>query len=202
MLQARFSSPRGCWSLKGRTAVVTGGSRGIGQGIVEEFLDQGCTAVTCAREVPPLRELCEMHTGKLAAVSPDVSTHEGRATVMAAVEQVLGGRLDVLLSSVGTNVRKNADAYGDEKDAWMMRTNLDSAFHLRRKCLPYLRNAGAGTTTNSAGAPLPRGGCVVSAPCAGSRLTTPANRNAWPRRQWIAWRATSPASCGPCTAST
>ena len=52
------SGPRSAnWDLRGRTAVVTGGSKGLGRAIVEELLAQGCEVVTCARDISPLELL-------------------------------------------------------------------------------------------------------------------------------------------------
>ena len=93
------------WSLRGRVAVVTGGSKGIGRGIVEEFLQLGASVVTCARDVSPLEELLAAHPGRLAAVAADVATPAGRAAVLGAALSA-HGQLDILVNNVGTNIRK------------------------------------------------------------------------------------------------
>ena len=70
-----------------------------------------------------------------------MSTSEGIEALVSEVTQPegFGGHLDILVNNVGTNIRKKAEEFSDEEYQWLMRTNQDSAFHLSRKCLSYLR---------------------------------------------------------------
>lgn len=77
-------SSRAHWSLQGRLALVTGGSKGLGRAIVEELLEQGCTVLTCARDLSPLEALLAAEP-RCSAVAADVSTAEGRATLLKAL---------------------------------------------------------------------------------------------------------------------
>lgn len=144
----RCAVARDPWTLKGRRAIVTGGSQGIGRGIVEELLAQGCTVLTCARDVAPLQALeVSLHGdggtngGMLHVIEADVSTPEGRGALVASADALFDGALDILVNNVGTNVRKASEDFTDEEYAWLMRTNQDSAFHLSRQCLRLLRKA-------------------------------------------------------------
>jgi Tropinone reductase 1 len=47
------------WTLEGKTALVTGGSKGIGKAVVKEFLDLGATVIAVGRSVEILQELEE-----------------------------------------------------------------------------------------------------------------------------------------------
>ena len=131
------SSSLSPWSLSGRHALVTGGSKGIGRGIVDELLAQGCSVVSCARDVSAFKAMDD--NDKLTVVQADVSTSEGRAALLQAVHDHLDGRLNILVNNVGTNVRKLSEEFADEEYEQLMRTNLDSAFHLSRECLQFLR---------------------------------------------------------------
>jgi len=152
----KLAEANSAWNLKGRTAVVTGGSKGIGRGVVEELLEQGCRVITCARDCGPLDSLlCEVNSQissecvssaqreepglpRLIALPLDVSTGEGVDALVACVEEHFQGRLDILVNNVGTNVRKAAEDFSDAEYDLLMRTNLDAAFHLSRKCLRFL----------------------------------------------------------------
>ena len=86
------------WSLDGRTAVVTGGSKGLGRAIVEELVAQGCTVLTCARDVAPLADLVGESgseeggggRGCCIAIEADVSTAAGREALVSEAERRFG----------------------------------------------------------------------------------------------------------------
>jgi len=128
------------WSLKDRHALITGGSKGIGRGIVDEFLGQGCIVLTCARDTAPLQDLCSSND-KLHVLEIDVSTAQGRDKLLSYIDETFEGKLDILVNNVGTNVRKNSEDFSDSEYEGMMRTNLDSAFHLSRTCLRFLKES-------------------------------------------------------------
>lgn len=85
---AASSSPRrdDLWSLRGRRAVVTGGSKGLGRAIIEELLSQGCDVITCARDLEPLAALLAAEP-RFTAVAADVATPEGRRALLDAINQ-------------------------------------------------------------------------------------------------------------------
>jgi NAD(P)-dependent dehydrogenase (short-subunit alcohol dehydrogenase family) len=137
------------WSLTGRTAVVTGGSKGLGRAIVEELLDQGCSVLTCARDVSPLDELLTDAPGRCIAIEADVSTAHGRACVLEAIETHFGSAgLDILVNNVGTNLRKASTEYTDAEYEMLHATNQASAFHLSRGCYAALKKSGRGCVIN------------------------------------------------------
>ncbi len=134
------------WSLNGRKALVTGGSKGIGLAAVRELLHFGADVLSAARNSDDLEASAEefrrmglpIHT-----VAADVSTEEGMKSILDAVETQLGG-LDLLVSNVGTNIRKQALEYTEAEIAHIFQTNLFSSFALARACHPWLKRSGAG----------------------------------------------------------
>lgn len=126
------------WSVRGKVVLVTGGSKGIGRGIVEEFLRLGAKVVTCSRDIEPLTELKGSSLGEsLAVVAADVSKEEGRDAVLRAALDT-HRRLDVLVNNVGTNLRKASTDFTEAEYDWLCSTNQGSVFHLSRKAFPEL----------------------------------------------------------------
>lgn len=82
----------------GRVAIVTGGTKGIGRGIAQRFLEAGAEVVVCGRGEP---EQAVQHGGRAAVfVAADVrDAEQAAAVVRAAVERF--GRLDVLVNNAG-----------------------------------------------------------------------------------------------------
>lgn len=68
-----------------------------------------------------------------------MSTPEGREILRQEVEQRFGGKLDVLVNNVGTNIRKATADYTEEDYEFVMKTNLQSVFELTKLCYPYLK---------------------------------------------------------------
>lgn len=135
----RRSARSRLWSLDGRTAVVTGGSKGLGRAIVEELLEQGCTVLTCARDVAPLADL---RGERCLAIEADVATAEGREALVCEAERCFGARgLGLLVNNVGTNLRKPSTEYTDAEYDMLHATNQASAFHLSRRCHGMLKQA-------------------------------------------------------------
>lgn len=128
------------WQLKDRKAVVTGGSKGIGAAIVDDFIALGADVLAVARKGEDLQQLRKRYPERLHILAADVREAEGRQALTTKVQE-LWGRLDILVNNVGTNIRKpTADYSADEYD-FVMDTNLRSAFELNRLLYPLLRQS-------------------------------------------------------------
>ncbi|CAD6255928.1 unnamed protein product [Miscanthus lutarioriparius] len=121
------------WSLAGATALVTGGSKGIGHAIVEELAGFGARVHTCSRNAAELQE-CRRRweeMGLQVTISVcDVSVRADREELMATVGATFGGKLDVLVNNAGQTLFKPAAESTGEDYARIMATNLESCFHL------------------------------------------------------------------------
>ncbi len=134
------------WSLTGRTAVVTGGSRGIGRAVAEEFLALGARVLIAARDPAGIAACLagwNQPADRAAGVAADVSTADGRARLVEAAERSFGPTLDILVNNAGTNVRKRALDYAPAEWEHLLATNLTSLFELSRALHPRLRRTGA-----------------------------------------------------------
>jgi Tropinone reductase 1 len=129
------------WRLDGRKALVTGGSKGIGLATVRELLFFGAEVLSVARNAADLAaSVQEFREAGLPihTLSADTATEAGKEAILTAIAQDLGG-LDLLVSNVGTNIRKQALQYTETEIAHIFQTNLFSAFSLVRACHPYLK---------------------------------------------------------------
>lgn len=129
----------------GSTALVTGGTKGIGLAIVEEFASLNCTTIVCARNEEDLAKLSSdmltKYDGEERVVTfpADVSTKEGRDKLIKFVRERFDDRLDILVNNVGTNIRKPTSDYEAEEVEFVMRTNFHSCFELSKSCYSMLK---------------------------------------------------------------
>ncbi|XP_024537499.1 tropinone reductase homolog At5g06060-like isoform X1 [Selaginella moellendorffii] len=133
------------WSLSGKSALVTGGTRGIGRAVVEELAGLGASVYTCSRSEQSLSErLHEWRQSNLDVHGStcDLSNPSEREALMGLVSQHFGGKLDILVNNVGTNVRKPTLEYTGEDVSTVFSTNFDSAFHTSQLAHPLLKAAG------------------------------------------------------------
>ncbi|EMS53746.1 Tropinone reductase 1 [Triticum urartu] len=141
----------GRWSLAGSTALVTGGSKGIGHAIVEELAGLGARVHTCSRNAAELEECRRQWEGKNLRVTVsvcDVSVRAEREKLMDTVKRTLGGKLDILVNNAGQSMVKAATECTGEDYALVMATNIESCFHLEQLAHPLLlRSAGGGASS-------------------------------------------------------
>lgn len=131
------------WGLHGKKAVVTGGSKGIGEATVKELLALGAEVLAVARKQEALDSLEEQFPQGLYTLAADVSEPAGREAVAAWVQQEWG-KLDILVNNAGTNIRKPTAEYTSEEYDFIMQTNLRSAFELNRLLYPLLQQSEQG----------------------------------------------------------
>lgn len=117
------------WTLDGSTALVTGASRGIGRAIAQELHGLGARCVLVAREAPALDAAVRELAGSIGVVA-DVTTREGRASIVAAVREL--GALHVLVHNAGSNVRGPLTGYDDATIERLLALNLTSTLLLSR----------------------------------------------------------------------
>nr|XP_010910872.1 tropinone reductase homolog At5g06060 [Elaeis guineensis] len=136
------------WSLDGTTALVTGGTKGIGHAIVEGLAGFGATVHTCSRDEAELNKCLErwktlnIHvTGSVC----DVSSRAQREKLMEGVRSIFQGKLNILINNAGTGIVKPALDFTAEEYSFLMATNLESAFHLSQLAQPLLKASGAGS---------------------------------------------------------
>jgi Tropinone reductase 1 len=143
------------WNLKGKNALVTGGTKGIGRAIVRDFIDLGANVFTVARNEKGLASMIEEMSGsnQIEGLPADVSKRSERIRIINKVKEKWD-RLDILVNNVGVNIRKKTPEYSDEEYDHIMDTNLRSAFELCRLAFPLLKKSDQGNiifVTSTAG---------------------------------------------------
>jgi Tropinone reductase 1 len=127
-----MSSP---WRLDGRTALVTGGTRGIGRAIAEELVGLGARVLLVARNPAGVDEA--VAALGIEAIAADVTSAADRARIVAFVD----GPLHVLVHNAGGNVRSPLVGYDDATIERMITLNLTAPILLSRDLHPRLRAA-------------------------------------------------------------
>ena len=133
-------------NLRGKTAIVTGASRGIGSYIAKALAAEGCRLAICARGEEHLsKTAAELEAGG-AEVLPmvlDVTEPEAAQQMVDATKERFGA-VDILINNVGGNKR---GAFADLTDAdWESVLDLNFKAHQRfsRAAIPAMRDAGGG----------------------------------------------------------
>lgn len=129
--------------LRGKTVVVTGGSKGIGYAIAKEFLLEGANVFITGREEEALmkaqRELSQF--GNLE-VCPGDGTKE--SDVEAAAKEAAGqtGKIDVWVNNVGTNLSKKSEYYREEEIDFIYSAVFKSAVFGIQAATKYMKEGG------------------------------------------------------------
>ena len=129
----------GYLDLEGKRALVTGGTKGVGQAVVAALRDAGATVLTTARSRPEGVE----SAGQFVAA--DVSTAEGCATVTEAVRDRLGG-VDIVVHVVGGSSAPAGGFAALDDQQWhkALDQNLFAAVRLDRALVPSMVEQGSG----------------------------------------------------------
>ena len=133
-------------SINGRSALVTGGSRGIGRGIARVLSRQGVKVMIAARGANDAQAAVDQLSqagATLASVECDVSDWNSVQAAVARTAEIFGG-IDILCANAGIFPQtKIVDLDPAEWDH-VMATNLKSAFLTVKACIPYFEKAGKG----------------------------------------------------------
>jgi 3-oxoacyl-[acyl-carrier protein] reductase len=137
--------------LRGKVAVVTGGSEGIGRAAAQSLGREGVSVVVCARRADLLREsasaVAEATGAEIVPVKADVTVpSEVENVIQTAVDRF--GRLDILVNNAGTSAAGAFESLTDE--AWQadLELKLFGAIRATRAAIPHMRKVGGGSIVN------------------------------------------------------
>ena len=130
------------WTLQGKTALVTGGTKGIGRAIVEEFIAKGARVLFVARNSADIeRTEKELPEGSSMGLAADISIKEGRQHLVSRVRDEVE-KLDIFVQNAGTNIRGLIHEIPEKDFETVLHTNFISAYDLSGKLFPLLKAAG------------------------------------------------------------
>jgi len=134
-------------ALEGKVAIVTGGSRGIGEAVATLFVEHGAAVVVSGRDAARLQravEALEQRGGSALGVAADAGKREDADRLVEAAKERFG-RLDILVNNAG--ITRDGLLIRMKDDDWdrVMETNLRGAFLMTRaaaKLMVRLKNGG------------------------------------------------------------
>jgi NAD(P)-dependent dehydrogenase (short-subunit alcohol dehydrogenase family) len=136
--------------LTGRTAVITGGSRGLGEAMAKSLAESGARILLVARDAKRLEmvraEIVKVG-GKADFLVADVTREEEVAKVAEAINQRFGAP-QILINNAGTNIRKNLVDYSLEEFRSVIDASLTSTFLMSRAFVPGMKGSGYGRILN------------------------------------------------------
>ncbi|KAK0626451.1 putative NADPH-dependent beta-ketoacyl reductase [Immersiella caudata] len=150
MSDAQISDFPSLFSLKGKVAIVTGGSRGLGLSAASALLQAGAAKVfissrkakACEAACKELNALPGLQSGaKAISVPADCATIEGIKSLVEAVKRETEF-VDILLANAGATWGAPFDSHPDEAFAKVMDLNVRGVFNLVRECAPLLSKRG------------------------------------------------------------
>jgi NAD(P)-dependent dehydrogenase (short-subunit alcohol dehydrogenase family) len=132
------------FSVAGKTALVTGGSSGLGFIMAQGLLQNGARVIIASRSQKKCDDaMAELSTfGDVVAIAADVTNASQRASLIEQVAERFGS-LSLLVNNAGANWGAELKDYPDEGFEKVINTNLNAVFSLTRDCVDLLAKAGA-----------------------------------------------------------
>jgi NAD(P)-dependent dehydrogenase (short-subunit alcohol dehydrogenase family) len=137
-------------ALAGKTALITGASRGLGKAIAVALAGSGASVALVARDASRLEETARQirEAGGCAGVfCADISSEAQVAALEAEVSE-RAGRVQILVNNAGVNVRKPVTEFTLDEWNYVVDTNLTSVFLMCRAFIPHMKSTGYGRILN------------------------------------------------------
>src|SRR5690348_14681807 len=134
--------------LNGKIALVTGASRGLGEGAARALAKEGAAVMLLARDGALLQKVAREIGGGAAALACDVSDYAAVERAVAATRKRFGG-LDILVNNAGV-IEPISDIASSDPAAWArnIQINLIGAYNVLRAVLDGMTKTGGGTIIN------------------------------------------------------
>jgi len=139
------------FTLAGKAALVTGGTRGIGLAIARSLGSAGVNVAICGRSRAgvdgAVRELADTSTASVFGYAADISSADEVSRLFSSVVGDLHG-VDILINNAGLGIFRPTAELSVEDWQRVVDTNLSGAFYCCHEALPLMRKAGGGWIVN------------------------------------------------------
>ncbi len=134
-------------NLKGKTAIVTGGTRGIGRAIAEALLREGLSVCIAARNQDEIDKAVSELGDNAFGFTCDVRDYEQVTGLIEYTIMELGG-LDILVNNAGIGIFETVEQTAAEKFRAVLETNLFGVFYCCHEAIPEMKKRGGGYIIN------------------------------------------------------
>jgi 3-oxoacyl-[acyl-carrier protein] reductase len=138
-------------AIKGKSAFVTGGTKGIGLAIARSLAAKGAAVFLAARNAHEVERVVTSlraeHGDRIAGASCDVRSYEQVRSAMQAAERGFGG-IDFLINNAGVGYFASVETMPVSDWATTLETNLSGVFHCCREAIPLMKRRGGGYIIN------------------------------------------------------
>ena len=137
--------------LKGKTAIVTGGTRGIGFAIVKKYLENGANvAIAGSRKESVEKAIANLpeYEGRVMGIWPDLCSPEEVASAFASVKEKFGS-IDILANNAGISSRTSLYDYTVEEFSKIVDINLKAVFVCSQAAARIMKVQGGGVIINT-----------------------------------------------------
>ncbi len=127
--------------LKDKVAIVTGSSKGVGEGIARVFSREGANVVVVCRTEDAGKKMAEelgASEGRAIFVRTDVTSSESIQNMINTTIKTFG-KLDILVNNAGYHISKNVEQTSEQEWKFIINTNLRSTFLCSKYAIPHLR---------------------------------------------------------------
>lgn len=129
--------------LKGKVAVITGGTRGIGFATAKKFLEHEAKVVllgskqeTVEKAIKELKQINSSY--EVIGFYPNLSSKEEMNEVLKKVKEIYG-RIDILINNAGISSKTKIEDYSEEEYDKITNLNIKSVFNCSKQIIPYLK---------------------------------------------------------------
>jgi len=135
--------------LNGKTAIVTGGTKGIGRGIAEALLREGVAVCVAARVGSEIDQTCKelAALGQVTGLQVDVRDYQQVQALIAHTVKELGG-LDILVNNAGIGIFATVEQTSPEDFRAVLETNVCGVFYCCHEAIPQMKKRGGGYIIN------------------------------------------------------
>jgi len=134
-------------NLKGKIAIVTGGTKGIGRSIASALIHEGLSVCIAARKQDEIDKAISELGGNASGFVCDVRDYEQVRALIAHTVTKLGG-LDILVNNAGIGMFETVEETSPEDFRAVLETNLFGVFYCCHEAIPEMRRRGGGYIIN------------------------------------------------------